>query len=651
MNPEKLFIDLDEEIIFIVQKIKELSSDKVILVVPEKASVMGSAVSLKLLSQEVAKIDKNVVFVSSDKVGKKLSEKAGLIMVEKPNEITEEIWEKAETAKEGIINKKKLIRDQLVKERNITSSKKEGGSQELKEEQENQKKDEKIFENKKEEDEIDKKIKHLLEPKIVEVDGVEIAAGGDILKLKINIEKVTPAGDIAVEKGLETGVNENLGTKKTFLGRDLTPFQSSKYRDKPVNKKDELIADKPKGKVILAGRGEVKKENKLIDNVKKFFKQGGNRNKFILGGFVAVVVLFILVYFVLPTATVSVTQKTQELNIEKQIVADTSVNVIDVENLVIPAQMIETESDISDGADTTGEQKTGNTATGSVTIFNKTASSVTIPMNTVLTSIESGLKYKLNTQVTIKATLPEDAPLISNEDVGVTAETFGEEYNLLDGKRNEFRIEGFNREDVYGKNFTDVAGGTTETTKGVSQEDYDNLKNDLINKVKVTALESLKNKAGADRVVLDNTFQFNIIKEEAYPTVGSKATRFDMSLKINAKVLAFQNSDLEEFTAGLVEQEQQQDITVKEYNYETTVISTEENRINLDLKITGGAVSNIDDSVKEMIKGKSLASAKSTLEGLEGVESVTIKISPSWIPAFVQHIPSNVNKIKIKIQE
>ena len=99
-NTEKIFVDLNEDIVFAIERIKNAEANNVIVIVPKSANVTSSLISLKLLSRQIAKSDKVISIVTDDSVGQKLGEKAGLMVVENVQDIDAKVWEEAKSMKE-----------------------------------------------------------------------------------------------------------------------------------------------------------------------------------------------------------------------------------------------------------------------------------------------------------------------------------------------------------------------------------------------------------------------------------------------------------------------------------------------------------------------------------------------------------------------
>lgn len=105
MDSSKIFIDTDNEITFILEKILNAKSDRVSLIIPDRASLFSSITALKLIKRVIDKSNKLLVLVTLDDQGAELARKADLLVVSRVGEINEDIWEKAQKEKFKAIKK------------------------------------------------------------------------------------------------------------------------------------------------------------------------------------------------------------------------------------------------------------------------------------------------------------------------------------------------------------------------------------------------------------------------------------------------------------------------------------------------------------------------------------------------------------------
>lgn len=99
MDSTKIFIDTDNEITFILEKIIYAKDERVCLVIPDRSSIFNSVPTLKLLKRVIDKSDKLVVIVTLDPNGYRLAQKVGFVVVSRIGEINNTIWEEVQKKK------------------------------------------------------------------------------------------------------------------------------------------------------------------------------------------------------------------------------------------------------------------------------------------------------------------------------------------------------------------------------------------------------------------------------------------------------------------------------------------------------------------------------------------------------------------------
>lgn len=105
MDSSKIFIDTDNEITFILERILGAKTERVCLVVPDRASIFTSISSLKLIKRVVDKSNKLLILVTLDQHGAELARRVGFSVVSRIGDINEDLWEKLQKDKFEIIKK------------------------------------------------------------------------------------------------------------------------------------------------------------------------------------------------------------------------------------------------------------------------------------------------------------------------------------------------------------------------------------------------------------------------------------------------------------------------------------------------------------------------------------------------------------------
>ena len=91
LDRDTIYLDNDDEITSVIDKLKGSDFSSVDLVIPKEALVLKSVVNLKLLKKQAESLGKEIVVVTQDKVGKKLAAQIGIPVIEKPGQQPPEV--------------------------------------------------------------------------------------------------------------------------------------------------------------------------------------------------------------------------------------------------------------------------------------------------------------------------------------------------------------------------------------------------------------------------------------------------------------------------------------------------------------------------------------------------------------------------------
>lgn len=105
MDSSKVFIDTDAEITFIIEKILASKSEKVLLVVPDRAALLTSITGLKILKAVIDKSNKLLILVTLDLAGAELAKRAEVTVVSRIGEVNDQLWEKVQAEKFELMKK------------------------------------------------------------------------------------------------------------------------------------------------------------------------------------------------------------------------------------------------------------------------------------------------------------------------------------------------------------------------------------------------------------------------------------------------------------------------------------------------------------------------------------------------------------------
>ncbi len=590
MKDTKVFVDLDDEITFISEKIIRTPTNRVILVVPERSGIITSLVGLKMLRKVIDKFEKDVVIVTTDKQGKNIALNAGYISVDKIGEVDEDIWKES-------VRLKKRLHDSLIMSNKIPYKEdifqSVDNTNDLKENKEiivPEKKDEtphkenirrEVFENE----------KPLQKSKKISFEGFDLIAGGDAASYITD-------DDIPIKK------DNNEETKKPINRGNL--FKSSFYKDTTINNK----------------------RNKLILYISVFI----------------ILLIFIIYYLFLTTANISISVLGKNIKSNTKINLSLNVSHINPNTLTIPAQIYSASESGSNSINTTGQKNTvqGNYASGSVIFYNSTNSAVTIPSNTTFTD---------NNQYSFTTTNSVSVPAAQSSITGVQNGASSSQNVSLNTNTPPAASDTFSNPNYTGilaSNQNAFTQGNAQIIKQqvVSSQDYTNLENNLSQSLFKSGQQKLLSQNNNVNLIKQSIK--NIVVNKSFDhQIGDVAQVLNLSENTKTEAQGYISQDI---TKVISENIQNKGDLIKNLKY--TILNIQVStlgEIQISLSYTGKLYKNINKSeIISKIKGKSFSQARSYIKSLNNIQNISITSNP-YIFTILGFLPSNSNNIYIHI--
>ncbi len=706
VSSEKIFVDPKEEVTTVLERILKSEKNRVIIVLPQNSLLMSSYVTIDILFREIAKSSKVSVMVTEDEYGANIAKKAGFQVVSKVSQVTSDHWDLATQSKKDLLNKlelrkRKLLEnfqgDQPIEESPTITSENEvqGGEVLPPESAENIEKPETSMEAKPpletaetietemsetpepkekvlskeeaaEEEAIVKKfMKPRREPKMTNIEGIEILSGGDILNEnhdKENYDKIEGLNEnsnIMNDIGSEESPDENIIPARRLPERRVSNFTGKDFT-------------RAVGKGISIGgffnffkRGP--KANIFQDNE---LRRGNNkkRRKFILFGIAAFVFLFLLGGYVLAfqSSSVNITLQLKKENVSTSasIIVDTTADQVTYDPLTIPGIVLKQDDlSISRTGEANGTGETGDKATGLIDLINIMDPTTEIVLNkgTKVTSVSNNLVYVLTKDTTVpKATKDSEGVIVPKrlEDVPVEAAEIGKEYNVTGTDSNTtFTVEGYSRStQLQATRYVDFTGGTSKSFVAVSKSNVNSLKKQILPDIKSEGETKLKLQVPNDYRYLPETLEFVEKEADANPKVGEAAPdkTFNLSLVGSVTAIAVKNEDLEAAITRIIQQDKNNGGNVSVQGIEDLSIDKVEksdDKLVLTVSSKSSLQKNLTiDQIKKDIAGKNITEAKDYLNLLEEVDKYSFSFSPDIVPLSLQRVPTDLSRINIKTQ-
>jgi hypothetical protein len=374
-----------------------------------------------------------------------------------------------------------------------------------------------------------------------------------------------------------------------------------------------------------------------------------------VGASVLFLALGIFLYFKLQKAEVDIWPKTEILSFNQQITADKTVASVDLENNLIPVQILQEEKESWQEFDATGIALTDSKAGGIITVFNsyEPASPISLKAGTHFLS-DSGKYFVSLQKITIPAAKTSGGKVVPGSvTVKVEAEEAGDGYNIGPAKFSVPKLSGTAYYySVFASSSASMSGGYSKNVKKVTDDDIQNAKDTLVEKLSEDVVNSLKSKLSSDDILLDNAISTDVVNASSVIKEGAAIDKFNYQVKISVTALAFKKQDLEDLAKKYIVSQISDSETFLD---ESFVMNYTSDRVDID---GGKIIMNSDFSAKvyQKIDKDNLGSlfAHKTRDEITAIitdnlgENVS-RVKVNFWPFWVQKAPSGENKINIDL--
>lgn len=366
------------------------------------------------------------------------------------------------------------------------------------------------------------------------------------------------------------------------------------------------------------------------------------RKKLLLIGCGIVLLIGFLIWAIAfaPQATVVITARTTDSSMNAVVALDTA-SQTDLANKTLHATTQQVKKDVSIAFTATGKKDVGEKATGTV-VFSTAAIDnlgTVIPAGTVLTST-SGQTYTTDSSVTITITNYKGAP------VGVTAVTRGASSNGANGK-----VTGA-PSGISSSLQAPTAGGTDKTITVVTQDDLQKATDQLNGQDTSGIKKQLASQFTGGVVSIDQSFKPDASGVAATPAVGQESTdgKAVLAGSVSYTLTGVGKNEIDQYLNAyyanqLKGQTNQRvyDNGIKDVTFTNVAATT--SGYTATMVATAKIGPSIDDTaIKNAAKGKNFGDIQSTIEAIQGVDSVNVKFWPFW----VSKAPSDTKRITVE---
>jgi len=578
---EILYLEPDEEITSVVDKLKGLDAESVGLVAPKGSSIVQSLVSLKLLQKQAKGLGKEISIVTSDEVGQNLAGRINLpvyadVRSRKPIEPTDQ----KEPEETGPIE--------------ITDEPAVASAAEIEKEKTDVERDVEKKDTKPNREEVPDEYKDL--PKTFEVH-----------RYDDKVEESQPLSQ-------ETSQSKKIVEEESVKAEDKPKFINRPLTERKVDNRAEIESARP---IIHESRQKVAP------------KKSAKKTFLAIVGIVVVIAALVLADLALARLQIDLSIPADSFSKDVIILAEKDRTSSDYEKGIIVGTQVDKEVSQDGTYPATGEKETGEKAKGTLTFQNELGADVSVSSGATVRS-SSGISFSVDQDVTVpKASLDAGGNKILGKATGaVTAKEAGTSGNL--SSTSSYAVEGKSGLSLNGA----TSGGSSKKVKVVTKSDIDSAKKDVVSKATDKFKQELK--SNNDTMFLDEAYTAETSSFTTTKNSNDEADNFGAQAKIRIITLTFSKKDFTQAVIKTAEKDLPAGKSLLVTDKDEVNPSLEENQLNIGkLRLKGQLKSHIGPKIdlNKMIAGfraKPIKKIKSEVEAIPGATVKSVNLTPNF---------------------
>ncbi|HPX94235.1 MAG TPA: hypothetical protein PLF30_01625 [Candidatus Moranbacteria bacterium] len=629
---QTFYIDIDEEISSVIDKLKKSMAGENYFVVPKRALFLQSIVNLKLLKREADKIGKRVTIVTQDNIGISMAERAGIDTRSSIEGFEQDVnpggvsYEESEYVEDegtegGVADDETFFSSEGV---NKSSRLNSVGTEDYYDE--STAKPSSIY-DKKPPVKIESSRPETPTRRLFGINKYSSAAPGNTNQ-QSRARQVMDARRSSYA-GSRMKASSEISRRKTQSKKQLDPYKE-KALEKIFLKTREN--DQPKQTVNEEKRGLVWKFSITFCVICALSLAG------------------VLAYLFIPSAKIIITPD----NIENRININISGSESPGAESKIPIRVISNEESVSLEVEMQGKNVTGKKAEGSVTIYNEFSNAPQPLVATTRLETSDGKIFRIVKGVTVPGTTLVDGEIKPGAiEVQVVADQPGSDFNI---DPSEFTIPGFKDspkyEKFYAKSTEAMTGGTSdENASGpakVTQADIDKAKEKVKKALEEKIAETIANELSEDEISLEDAREIEAAKISISARVGQVLSSFNCSGTAAFKAIVFSESDIKKAIEKSVKGKDDSEYEWKAAKIEYATVQPDFEKNILELKIHGevAATPVIDaEKIKHEILGKRAEQLGDILRKYSSIKNVNVEFQP----VFISRVPQYSKRVNVEI--
>ncbi len=433
------------------------------------------------------------------------------------------------------------------------------------------------------------------------------------------------------------------------FGGDVSKIEKITAESEEAGVEQEYMSEKKNGFLKrVAGFNHLLRFKKPVLRFRSFPRkvlpfEGLGRILFIV--LVLSLIGFFTAWWFLPKASVVIFVSPKLLSESVGVTFEKGLAQANYDKFLLPAETVIVEVSGKKTKNASGTKTVGDKAKGVVKVRNGTSSTIKLSEGTVLIG-PGELKFSLDESTSVSAAESPSSP--GTEDVNVTAEDIGAEYNLA--KDESFSVGNYPKSEVDAVAKEDFSGGSSKDIVAVSQDDIDKLKEDLIDELKKQGMDKISGQIGKDKIFIeeDGAFEYEIVSEEYSHKVGEESGSVELLMTLKLEGLVISKSAMNELSKRRLESQVPEGYTLKEeqLNISYSFQGSGSSYWDFDVTIKANLLPRVEpDEIKKNIAGKSFDRVNEYLETIPGFtrSEISVKYKFPWIFGVIPRMHKNIN--------
>lgn len=342
------------------------------------------------------------------------------------------------------------------------------------------------------------------------------------------------------------------------------------------------------------------------------------------------IVLVVLAAFVfLPSANIEMILKTAPLLVDQEVTLSASDAASDD---TIPGRKFEREANVEGASPVVSSHIVGTKATGTVQIINKTVNEQKVKEQSRLAT-KDGTIFFMQSHAILP---PASSGTPTSATVSVEAAEPGEAGNIAPQRLDFVALEAESKAVLYAEATKRLSGGSGQEVKIVKEPDLEQARNAAGQAAKQQVEQSIRAELPQGWTILEESWDQKVASFNSDIAIDNQKDTIPYTARINVRVMAYEEPRLEEKITKALNARLDKDYMLFpgpiSYTKAVKNIDWDSSKAVITARVTHTTVPTFSvDTLQSKLARRTQQEAKEYLEGLQGVESVTVELWPFWV--------------------